>query len=281
MEHQINLPEDDAHAVSHLIEFLYTGCYKARQKPPQENLILAELYILAEKYALDKLKDLALYELAGISDDSELFFTTIALKIYDNTPESDSLFRDFVKGVISTLVRREDPTYYEDIEAHLERFMAEGGVACTRDVIDACCSAYKVKYEDYEKRSTISEAEFERARDKIWFLVDKLTDVRMDELASSSLALANRMYDEMVAEHRGPHAAQKRTKINVLLNSARERRKLLSDLEHVRTRMRFWRHYEYGSFGLPPPPSSELLTSSTPSRGALSRALAPPRVYIP
>ncbi|TVY27059.1 hypothetical protein LHYA1_G004766, partial [Lachnellula hyalina] len=111
----IDLKDDDPRTVDLFIKFLYTADYDVLQAPetshdptvvhttePDELLVHAKVYILAEKYDVSALKFIASkkfqlsLKLCGISDS---FVTSLEL-MFTQTPENDRLLKDLALGFV-------------------------------------------------------------------------------------------------------------------------------------------------------------------------------------
>ena len=143
VEQQIELPDDDAHIFGRVLEYMYCGVFDKFETPTPnvKVLVLADLYILAEKYQLSGLKELLIPPMATILDNAsdaeciENFFHA-ARKIYENTPDSEALFPDSFKRTVTKMLGY--PAQYPYMEMHIKRCILDGG-KLAQDTFDANC----------------------------------------------------------------------------------------------------------------------------------------------
>ena len=141
LEQQIELPDDDADIFGRVLEYMYRGVFDGFETPTQNVKVamLADLYILAEKYQLSGLKKLLIPPLATILDDAseaeciECFFHA-ARKIYENTPDSEVLFPDSFKETMTKMLSYSDRAPCMEAQIKLTIY---GGGKLAQDAFDA------------------------------------------------------------------------------------------------------------------------------------------------
>ncbi|MCJ1262624.1 hypothetical protein MMC22_002494 [Lobaria immixta] len=141
LKHHIELPDDDIHVFGYMLEYLYRGVFRGFETPNQDlkTVMLADLYIMAEKYQLQGLKTLlvtpleALFDCPGKAEGIVCFFDA-ARKIYENIPDSEALFPDCFKKTVMYIVRFRDEQPY--IEEQIKLCISDGG-KLARDAFDA------------------------------------------------------------------------------------------------------------------------------------------------
>ena len=110
VERVIELPEDDPEDFAQLLEYLYSGDYEMKNNataeviPLETALKLARVYILADKYQLPGLQKEVVWKMGRWWPHSCSDFFTMASLVYQNTPDSDRPFKDF-------LARRDEEIY--------------------------------------------------------------------------------------------------------------------------------------------------------------------------
>lgn len=145
VEKQIELPDDDENIFECMLEYMYRGVFHGVETPTQSvrAAMMADLYIMAEKYQLSGLKELLIPPLASILDDTsnseciEGFFHA-ACKIYENTPDSEVLFPDSYKKRVAQILGDRNQNPY--IESHIKRCIFDGG-KLAQDTFDASLSS--------------------------------------------------------------------------------------------------------------------------------------------
>ena len=178
VERQIELPDDDAKVFGYMLKYMYCGVLHGFETCKQDIdvAMLADVYILAEKYQLKNLKELLITKMAAFVDAAGTKectgcvggFFDAAVKIYQGTPDSEVLFPNFFKTGVIQLLGDELP----GVEAHVKRCIIDGG-KFAQDAFDAYCThtstKYKIKNEEAE-RAAVAEAQFQR---KCWELRKK------------------------------------------------------------------------------------------------------------
>ena len=148
VEQQIELPEDDANVFGRVLEYMYCDAFGGFNTPTQniKVAILADVYIMLEKYQLLRLKELLIPTIFDDARDAERieYFFGAARKIYENTPDSEALFPDYFKRTVTqTLARRDQQSY---MEANIKHCIFEGG-KLAQDAFDAYCIHVSTKHE--------------------------------------------------------------------------------------------------------------------------------------
>ncbi|KAL8699740.1 MAG: hypothetical protein Q9201_005823 [Fulgogasparrea decipioides] len=122
-QQRINLPEDDPIQVGSIIEYLYTNAIwpgwecDHNTDMNETGTRLAHLYVAADKYDLDGLKDLVVEKFSALGDDDGIFgdwdWLAQADIIYSSIPEEDDLF--------PTLLRQWVFEYYKEYNEDVEK----------------------------------------------------------------------------------------------------------------------------------------------------------------
>lgn len=143
VEYRIELPDDDANVFECMLEYMYRGVLHGVETQTQSvrAAMMADLYILAEKYQLSDLKELLIPPLASILDNAdaeriECFFHATR-KIYENTPDSEVLFPASYKKKVAQMLSYRNK--YPYLESHIKRFIFDGG-KLAQDTFDASLS---------------------------------------------------------------------------------------------------------------------------------------------
>lgn len=96
---KIVLPDESVQSVGRLLEYLYSGDYACGgcEKPFDEALELAGMYIIADKYNLERLKVITMNKLIAFTDfpTERMEFFQLADLVYKHVPDSDRRFRDY------------------------------------------------------------------------------------------------------------------------------------------------------------------------------------------
>lgn len=138
--HEIKLPEDDAELVGLMLDYLYSGTIQTAtglENDDNANL-MSDLYIMAEKYQLEVLKSLAIGKLGLFTDylrNTSLVFD-IAMKIYDNTPESDTIYSTFFKEVVIKMLSQKNSS--SELQEIIQEYIPRGGKLAA-DIFAAHC----------------------------------------------------------------------------------------------------------------------------------------------
>lgn len=141
VEREIELPDDNADAFECLIEYLCRGISDSGETANRHVKagVLANVYIMAEKYQLDDLKSVVIASLVAIFDNAtgskgiNRFFDA-ARKIYENTPDSESLFPDCFKQRVTQIAAYGDQFPY--LVAQVKCCISHGG-KLAQDTFDA------------------------------------------------------------------------------------------------------------------------------------------------
>lgn len=110
---------------------------------------LAELYMTAEKYQIRKLKTLVLSKLGSILDPKErpLGFLCMAELMYENIPDSDSVWRTLFKNWAGCLPK---PSLMStSIRTFFDNCLHRGGAQAV-DMMEATCTTYDALLENAE-----------------------------------------------------------------------------------------------------------------------------------
>ena len=205
-EQHIELPDDDANVFGCMLEYLYSGVVHGFETPSQgsDAAVLADVYILAEKYQLNKLKELLITPMAVFLDSVEKecagCFFDAALKIYHNTPDSDLIFQDFFKISVTQLLDDKVP----GMEAHIKRCISDGGKLAL-DTFDAYYKHMSTKHEVEER---VAE---ERAETKIALLREDFRNeqakhqtekMAAQRLAETKMAKLQKDYSDLQTNHK-------------------------------------------------------------------------------
>ncbi|KAL8672153.1 MAG: hypothetical protein Q9168_003376 [Polycauliona sp. 1 TL-2023] len=115
---QVDLPEESAHNIGHLLEYLYSKDFSAlsddnefvrtnKDQARQGSDELCQIYALAEKYQLPGLQKCVVGKLEAIKDDSypPIAFLDTAQKMYRQISESDKIYREFFVKTIKPLLQ--------------------------------------------------------------------------------------------------------------------------------------------------------------------------------
>ena len=155
MGRSIYLPEDNAVTFGHILEYLYTRDYTPMRRNcsdiiftdtfsdrenPNLGIELANVYIMADKYQLEKLKELTVLKLRRVENiiENPVLFFKMAQKIFDHTTDSDACFGAYFVEVAPLVSKM---MYPEDIE-EVEDMIREGGQLAF-DLFRAMCAVCK------------------------------------------------------------------------------------------------------------------------------------------
>ncbi|KAL8910404.1 MAG: hypothetical protein Q9171_004313 [Xanthocarpia ochracea] len=145
---EIKLPEDDPEVIRALIQYLYTGNFHdfgtiwSAHSPKGAGSQLARLYVTAEKYQLQVLKELVLSKFGSVLDPRErpLEFLYMAESMYENTPDTDTTWRDFFKSFAARLQKPNRMS--KSIRDIFDNFVYGGGAQAV-DMVEAICTDYQ------------------------------------------------------------------------------------------------------------------------------------------
>ncbi|KAL8923442.1 MAG: hypothetical protein Q9172_003139 [Xanthocarpia lactea] len=145
---EIKLPEDDPEVIRALIQYLYTGNFhdfgtiKSGRGSKGAGSQLARLYVTAEKYQLQVLKELVLSKFGSVLDPEErpIDFLCMAESMYEITPDTDTLWRNFFK---SFAARLEKPIWMSKPSRNVFDYYVYGGGAQAVDMVEAICTDYE------------------------------------------------------------------------------------------------------------------------------------------
>ncbi|KAL8855318.1 MAG: hypothetical protein Q9178_008032 [Gyalolechia marmorata] len=130
---QIKLPEDDPEVIRALIQYLYTGNFhdfgtiKSGRGSKGAGSQLARLYVTAEKYQLQVLKELVLSKFGSVSDPEErpIDFLCMAETMYENTPDTDTTWRTFFRSFAARLPKPNRMS--KSVREVFDNFVSSGG----------------------------------------------------------------------------------------------------------------------------------------------------------
>ncbi|KAL8727674.1 MAG: hypothetical protein Q9166_005910 [cf. Caloplaca sp. 2 TL-2023] len=171
---EIKLPEDDPKVMRAIIQYLYTGNFldfgsmESGHGPKGAGSQLAALYVTAEKYQLQNLKNLVLAKLGSMIDLEvhPLDFLCIAELIYASIPDTDNLWRGFFKQYAGLMPK---PRFMsKSVRCAFDVYIHEGGTQAV-DMMDAICS-------DYDNQIQIWEDKEVKVKDKKVKVRDNETD---------------------------------------------------------------------------------------------------------
>ena len=129
----IELPEDDADAFADVLAFLYAGNFELPRSTPSLCISrITLIYILAEKYQLEKLKILCVRKLEHevlIANDLDPMICVAAQQIYEHTTKLDAPFRPFFRGKMMSMINR-DPFKAKEVFEEIARCGGDLAVDC-------------------------------------------------------------------------------------------------------------------------------------------------------
>lgn len=172
-ELQIELLDDDPTVFGFMLEYMYLGVFHVGETPKRdiEVALLADLYILAEKYQLEGLKKLLMVPLDAIVDDDtdaeriKSFFDA-ARKIYENTTDLEVVFPKFFRQRVGQLLCCTKLVPY--IEADINRCIGDGGRLAQDTFHGYCAFCLESYYEDKtvhdkeKKEAKVARTELEK-----------------------------------------------------------------------------------------------------------------------
>ncbi|MCJ1305224.1 hypothetical protein MMC08_008038 [Hypocenomyce scalaris] len=141
---EITLPDESVESVGRLLEYLYSGDYAcaATQKTFDEAVELAGMYIIGDKYNLERLKILTMDKLIAFEafPTDRVDFFSLASLVYRRTPDSDKRFRNyFAFFAPAHIIAMKEPELRK-----LEEMMNAGGFFA-RDTFRAQTQAWATK----------------------------------------------------------------------------------------------------------------------------------------
>ncbi|KAI4087643.1 MAG: hypothetical protein LQ344_006641 [Seirophora lacunosa] len=138
---QITLPDDDPTAVGILVEYLYTRDFWAQEDPEagaskhDSATKLAQVYILADTYDLERMKDLVTRKMRKYTElEKPAEWLSVAEIIYAATPESDRRYPRFLRALVAVFMRAEQIHGRNGFSSTLMNAVEKGG----RLAIDVC-----------------------------------------------------------------------------------------------------------------------------------------------
>ncbi|KAL8865914.1 MAG: hypothetical protein Q9174_006615, partial [Haloplaca sp. 1 TL-2023] len=165
---EINLPEDDPKVFDAVANYLYTGemfqveinnepmeegelrnggtdfCDETAVECTELTKLLADTYLVAEKWQLTDLKILVVEKLASVTNVKRqpiLFFNT-AEKLYASIPDLDTAYRAFFRKTLSGLLNRTRPDELNDDVRNAFDDCVAGGGNLAIDTVRALCSTH-------------------------------------------------------------------------------------------------------------------------------------------
>ncbi len=135
-ERRISLPDDQPKVVAAIVEYLYTGNFWVDQKPSsvmeekqKSALVLADIYIAADKYQLNGLKELVVARLEGYTEllAFEVGWLDVAQLIYSSTPDSDAVYPRFLRSLVVKWMELERVAFGAVDMSMVERYVEQGG----------------------------------------------------------------------------------------------------------------------------------------------------------
>lgn len=152
---EITLPDESVESIGRLVEYLYSGDYACGvgEKPFDEALELAGMYIIADKYNLERLKVITMNKLVAFNDFpvDKIDFFSLASLVYKHIPDSDERFRNYF-----TVFAPVHITAMEEPEMKLLQEMMKVGGIFAQDTFTAQTLACSKKLEG-TKRSAEEE----------------------------------------------------------------------------------------------------------------------------
>ncbi|KAL8726683.1 MAG: hypothetical protein Q9166_006551 [cf. Caloplaca sp. 2 TL-2023] len=143
---QIRLPEDDPKIIKILIQYLYSGDFHTPEiaeaycgTTVDASNQLAELFSVAEKYALEDLKTWIVKKLGDITDVEEKAgeFLSTAKNIYACTPDTDHPYRTFFKQNFKHMKK---PPNMRDADTLIFDECISSGGSLAVDMVTVICS---------------------------------------------------------------------------------------------------------------------------------------------
>ncbi|KAI9723043.1 MAG: hypothetical protein M1812_001492 [Candelaria pacifica] len=104
-DRHITLPDDDPEIFGHLIHYLYAQDFNTKASTKKASVIgkeLGTMYILAEKYQLNRLKQLTVTKLKAVMkpQTNPIQIIEMAQCVYANIPDTDEHFRNYFLSVL-------------------------------------------------------------------------------------------------------------------------------------------------------------------------------------
>ncbi|KAL8996732.1 MAG: hypothetical protein Q9169_003847 [Polycauliona sp. 2 TL-2023] len=167
--HQIDLPDEDAHNIGHLLEYLYTGNFSALSdeqpaEPTSEDRThqtassdeLCQMYALAEKYQLPGLQRSVVAKFEALQDPnySPVAFLDSAKKMYGQIDQADRIYREFfimsVKKALESTAINKAVEDWIDQDAVRDTRLAKDVFAAQRE-LDATQSKLRYANDEIEE----------------------------------------------------------------------------------------------------------------------------------
>ncbi|KAL9119417.1 MAG: hypothetical protein Q9187_004029, partial [Circinaria calcarea] len=179
----IQLPEDQPEIFGYVLEFLYMrsdGLFMEGYDGSELAKELADIYVMAEKYQIDSLKQTVIEMLSSIPElqQKPILFFRLARKIYQWLPDSDLNFRRFYRQHAASTLRMID----QDGLDYVRAMVNEGGTLATDtfdvqravfDVEKKESSATKATLESERKAVELERKTWKEEKDTLVKLVDK------------------------------------------------------------------------------------------------------------
>lgn len=132
-ERRITLPDDDPIDVGILVEYLYTNNFWAKGNPQagvskhDSAVKLAHLYILADKYDLEGMKDVVIAKIYQHTDiKAPQDWLTVAEIIYAGTPDTDTKFPRYLRSLVVNFMINHVVRESDGYNKVLEQWTAKG-----------------------------------------------------------------------------------------------------------------------------------------------------------
>ncbi|KAL9117579.1 MAG: hypothetical protein Q9187_005883 [Circinaria calcarea] len=159
----IQLLEDQPEIFGYVLEFLYMrsdGLFTEGHDGSELAKKLADIYVMAEKYQIDSLKQTVIEMLSSIPElqQKPILFFRLARKIYQWLPDSDLNFRRFYRQHAASTLRMID----QDGLDYVRAIVNEGGTLAT-DTFDVQRAVFDVE----KKESSATKAALESERKAI------------------------------------------------------------------------------------------------------------------
>lgn len=155
----IQLPEDQPEIFGYVLEFLYMrsdGRFMEGHDGSELAKKLSDIYVMAEKYQIDSLKQTVIEMLSSSSElqRKPMLFFRLARKIYQLIPDSDLNFRQFYRQHATSTLRMIDKDGLDYVRAIIN----EGGILAT-DTFDVQRAVFE---KENDSSATKSALESER-----------------------------------------------------------------------------------------------------------------------
>ena len=139
-ERHVRLPEDDADDFGCILEYLYLMDYAMDLEDPDVFDRLANVYILAEKYQMEPLKSLTVKKFRNGLTSSQGAFFRVAQAIYQDTPDSDRIFRSYFAATAPEILLKLSADQFPVVRGIIQ----EGGILAV-DIFEAWLEAHRLE----------------------------------------------------------------------------------------------------------------------------------------